>query len=103
MSRADEIIRRGDPMEILRMGLGARFAAEEGRFCECDEPALTGRDLMCGNCLLENEGQIARLEALIRGSHAFEDAREGSGARRLDYCAVCAFPRDDPRHEKATM
>ena len=46
MSRASEIIERGDPMEILRMAMGARFAAEEGRFCECIEPSLVGLDIL---------------------------------------------------------
>jgi hypothetical protein len=96
--RAAEIIERGDAMEILRMAMGARFAADEGRFCECAEPSLHGRDLMCGNCLLENEGQRERLEALIRGPHEFVLDERKRGSYRLGWCGICAMPKDDPRH-----
>jgi hypothetical protein len=95
--RAAEIINAGDPEAILRMALGARFAAEEGRFCECEQPSLYGRDLMCGNCLLENEGQIERLETLIRGPHEFEPSEREAG-RRMSWCGICAHPQDDARH-----
>lgn len=97
-NRAQEIIERGDTEEILRMALGARFAAEEGRFCECEEPSLHGRDLMCGNCLLENQGQRERLEALIRGPHPFTPDPRKRGSYRLGWCGICAMPKDDPRH-----
>ena len=95
--RATEVIREGDPGAILKMALGAMFAAEEGRFCECAEPSLHGFDLMCGNCLLENEGQIERRTARIRDPHPFE-LSDRDAARRLRWCSICTMPEDDPRH-----
>lgn len=100
--RAAEVIATGDAEAILKMALGAMFAAEDGRFCECAEPSLHGRDLMCGNCLLENQGQIERLEALIRGPHTFEPSERATG-RRMGWCGICAHPQDDPRHAAASV
>lgn len=57
--RAQAIVKRGNPMEIIRVGLRARRLADEGIYCECETPILCGRDLMCGRCLKENQGQIA--------------------------------------------
>ena len=98
MSRASEIIASGDPEEILMMALGARFAAEDGRFCECAKPSLHGYDLMCGECLLENEGQIERATARIREPHPFEVDQRREASRRLGMCAICSGWQDDPRH-----
>lgn len=99
MSRASEIIATGDPEAILRMALGARFAAEEGRYCECAEPSLHGRDLMCGECLLENLGQREALTRAMNEPHPFEpDPREESAAARLGMCHLCSMWEDDPRH-----
>lgn len=81
------------------MALGARFAAEEGRYCECEEPALHGRDLMCGHCLLENLGQHEQLERMMREPHPFEShPDERSAAARLGMCRLCSGWLDDPRH-----
>lgn len=95
--RASEIIAQGDPGAILRMALGARFAAEAGRFCECAEPSLHGFDLMCGNCLLENEGQIERRTRQINEPHEFVPGR-GDAQKRLGMCGICSMWEDDPRH-----
>lgn len=97
MTALDEIIARGDAGEIVRVALAARFAAWEGRFCICPEPALYGYDLMCGNCLLENQEQIDRRERRIRKPHAFVLSRRDAG-RRLGWCDICTRPEDDPRH-----
>lgn len=94
--RAAEIIRAGDMMAVLRMALQARAAYERGEVCECSEPILHGRDLMCGACLLENEGQRDRLEALIRGPHVFEPNRRGGSMAR--FCQICSFLDTDERH-----
>jgi hypothetical protein len=97
--RAAEIIARGDPEEIVRMALGARFAAEDGRYCECEEPSLHGLDLMCGNCLLENESQIEARTKAMHEPHAFvPDPDPDSAAARTGMCRLCAGWRDDPRH-----
>lgn len=96
--RASEIIASGDTEAVLKMALGAWFAATEGRYCECIEPSLHGHDLMCGNCLLENKGQIEAANRRIREPHQWEEPREGSAARRLGWCRICTRPADDPRH-----
>lgn len=99
MSRASEIIARGNPEEILRMAMGARYAAWEGRFCECAEPSLHGLDLMCGECLLENQSQVEKRERAMREPHAFQpDPLEDTAAARLGMCRLCAGWEDDPRH-----
>ncbi len=94
--KAQEIIDRGDPKEIIRVGLRARRQAEEGVFCECSEPILTGYDLMCGSCLRENQGQIERRTGRIRSSHAFEPSGDGEIRRKM--CRICSGWEDDPRH-----
>lgn len=59
----------GWPGEIVAIGLSARLAAQEGRRCECAEPILTGTDLMCGRCLLENRGQELRKLDILLAPH----------------------------------
>lgn len=62
--------------EIIAISLGARFARQEhGRRCECVDPILTGDDLMCGRCLLENKGQELRKLDKILGPHDFAPGR----------------------------
>jgi hypothetical protein len=95
--RASEVIKHGDPDAIVRMALGARFAAEEGRFCECAEPSLHGFDLMCGNCLLENQGQIEKRTRQINELHEFVPGR-GDAQKRLGMCEICSMWEHDPRH-----
>jgi hypothetical protein len=94
--RAQEIIERGDPREIIAVGLRARSQAEEGLYCECDEPILTGRDLMCGACLRENQTQIGKRTREIREPHAFEP--RGQTGIKAKMCRVCSHWEDDPRH-----
>lgn len=97
--RLTELIADGDSGEIIRVALAARFAAEEGRYCQCESPVLHGRDLMCGHCLLENEAQIAAREKAMREPHAFvADPNPESAQARLGMCRLCAHWRDDPRH-----
>lgn len=91
--RAQEIIARGDPKEIIAMALGARFARDEGRFCDCESPSLHGFDLMCGNCLLENQEQIAKKTAHIRDPHPFEPRDKNPLM-----CDRCTMGMDHPRH-----
>ena len=96
--RASEIIAKGDPEAILKMAMGAWFAADEGRYCECDEPSLHGRDLMCGNCLLENRAQIEARTREINEPHAWVPSERSDAARRLGMCGICSMWADDPRH-----
>lgn len=98
IDRAQEIIERGDPLEIIRVGLRARRKAEEGVFCECEAPILAAYDLMCGRCLLENQGQIERRTARIRSLHTFEPSGEGQIKREM--CRICSGWKDDPRHSE---
>lgn len=87
----------GWPQAMLRLALGARSARQEGRRCECDEPLLTGDDLMCGRCLLENQGQELRVLDRILAPHPF--AEPDTPARQLlGWCATCNYPSDDVRH-----
>lgn len=103
MSKASEIIDQGDPHEIIRMALGAWFAAEEGRYCMCEEPELAGLNLMCGNCLLENRGQRALRTRRLREPHRhiydpnrihFPDHPVG----KYGVCELCAYFADNERH-----
>lgn len=95
MNRAEEIIKSGDAKAIIGMALHARFAADRGEFCQCDEPDVVERDLMCGKCLLENEGQREKRLRYLNDPHPFE---EGG---RLDgyWCKRCTYPKTDLRHE----
>lgn len=94
MSRADDMIKRSDTDGLLRAALNAAFSDER---CECVEPDLHGRDLMCGHCLRENQGQRDRAQARISEPHPFE-LSERPAPKRLGWCAVCARTEDDPRH-----
>lgn len=78
---------------ILGIALGARAAQDEGRYCECTEPELTGSDLLCGACLLNNRGQeVLRVEAIVR-AHEFEP-----DPRHPFFCRTCTMGADAPRH-----
>jgi len=81
------------------MALGARFKAERGEFCECEEPELVGLDLMCGKCLCENREQIAKRERAINEPHNFVPRGESGIMAR--FCKVCARFDDDWRHDPA--
>lgn len=73
--------------------MGARIAADEGRYCECEHPSLTGLDLMCGHCLLQNRGQE------IRRIHRSVDVHGHVPGKLRGYmCAVCARGPDEARH-----
>lgn len=101
MSRLDKIIQSGDAVETLRVGLAARSAAERGEFCECAEPDLTGYDLMCGHCLLENEGQRQRRERAMKEPHEFVPMR-GLKSENYQMCQFCSGWNDDARHQLAS-
>jgi len=96
MDQAQAIIERGDPVEIIRVGLRARSKAEEGCYCECVDPILAGRDLMCGRCLLENQDQVAARNAEIRSDHPFQP--RGASGIKSKMCRICTGWADDPRH-----
>lgn len=87
----------GWPAEMIAIGLGARLARDEGRRCECAAPILTGDDLMCGRCLLENRSQELRKLDVMFGPHDFVLSTRKSGAW-MGWCEICTYPADDPRH-----
>lgn len=92
-SKAEQIIETSDLRAIIRMAMGARIAADEGRYCECAEPSLRGMDLMCGACLLNNRGQE------IRRIHRSVDAHGHVPGKLGGYmCATCTQGPNDPRH-----
>lgn len=77
---------------IIALAFGARAAQDEGRYCECPDPILTGNDLMCGACLLNNKDQERKRCAVICNAHEFVPW-EVAG-----FCGTCARGEADPRH-----
>lgn len=94
LARCDET---GDYGPVIMTGMNARFEAEKGHYCECEHPILTGYDLMCGDCLLENQGQIDKRMRRSREPHAFEPM-----PKLPIMCNVCTGWEDDPRHKDAS-
>ena len=84
---------RGNPRSVLRIAFRARGAAAKGRYCQCLEPQLTGKDLMCGVCLLQNQDQERRAVDRLVGAHDFVPGKLGG---RM--CATCTMPERAPRH-----
>lgn len=101
LTEALAAMERGDPdwpMAILGIGLRARLAADEdGRYCECADPLLTGLDLMCGACLFNNRDQEIRRLLSIYGAHEFELDTSSPTKIAMRWCK-CTWPEDDPRH-----
>lgn len=87
----------GWPGELLAITLGARMAREDGTWCDCAEPILTGDDLMCGRCLHENRGQELRKLDAMYGPHDFVPSTRKAGAR-MGWCDICTYPVEDQRH-----
>ena len=80
---------------ILAVALSARAAADEGRYCECAEPEVTGFDLMCAECLLNNRDQErARVRSFAHAHDFIPDTAHFDGA----FCKVCIRIETDPRH-----
>lgn len=106
-----QIVERGDPAEILRVGLNASLKAGDGEFCSCPDPILEGGRLVCGRCLLSNKAQRdarAKLAAephplrwtpLDKQKHEERIAKKGPEWDRMALCRLCGGWRDDPRHE----
>lgn len=98
----DQAIDDGDWGTVIAATLGARFAAEDGRYCECPEPLVAegrNKSTMCSRCLLTNRARLAAVNEMIRAPHPFEpDPDPTSAAARLGMCTWCTGWRDDPRH-----
>ena len=78
---------------LIGIALRARGWADDGLFCECEEPRIEGLDLMCGACLLNNKDQERRRIVNFVRAHAFEpDDRTGW------MCKRCIQPEEHGRH-----
>lgn len=97
VSRLSDIIASGNNARIIGIALHARSEADAGRYCECEQPALTGLDLMCGECLLENLSQREKKTVWIRAPHEFVPS-ENDSMRRMEMCGRCSGWLEDPRH-----
>lgn len=88
-----------EEVEILKMvgrSLDARFAAEDGEFCQCAEPEHPNDDgLMCRRCFRENRSRREAKERRMAGPHEFVLFER---AAELRMCAVCSGWEDDARH-----
>lgn len=80
-------------LDLLRRALGAREAIDEGRYCECAEPDLSGAALMCFRCDLRNRDQEIAAVHRIVDAHDFVPGKLGGLM-----CAVCTNKEDIPRH-----
>lgn len=78
---------------ILAVALSARAAADEGRYCECAEPEVTGFDLLCAECLLNNKDQERARVRSFTHAHEFVPGKLGGA-----FCKVCVRLETDPRH-----
>lgn len=58
---------------------------------------VTGLDLMCGACLLNNRDQEKRKLLSIYGAHDFVPSTRSALRERLHWCE-CTWPEDDERH-----
>lgn len=86
-----------EPGKVLAIALGARAAADEGRYCECLDPEVTGYDLMCSQCLLNNQDQERRRLIHLFGPHPFELDESREAAKRMGWC-WCTHPEDYGPH-----
>jgi hypothetical protein len=90
----------GEWGQLLGIALRSREAAlDEGRYCECAEPALAGDSLVCGACLLRNRGQEVRAVLRIVSPHRYvARQRRDRPGQTLPICESCATDEGDPRH-----
>lgn len=75
------------------IGIAMRARGSDER-CSCVVPVLEGWDLMCRECLLENEEQRFRKKAAQLAPHAYIQHERV----RMRMCAFCKAWQDDPRH-----
>ncbi len=95
LKAAMEALYDGNPSPVIAIAMRARFAADEGRYCECDSPEVLGLDLMCGACLLNNKDQErARVRSIAHAHEFVPDADLMGGA----FCKACVRLEDDSRH-----
>lgn len=83
----------GDAGPLLGIAMRARIAAGNGDFCECNEPELTGADLMCEACLRNNRDQERRAVRRLVEHHDFVPGKVAGF-----FCKICVGPQEWPRH-----
>lgn len=81
-----------EPGELIGIVLRARARAEAGVYCGCTEPALVGFDLLCQQCLLNNQHQERRAVVRMVRAHDFVPSKSGL------ICDVCTAFREHRRH-----
>lgn len=86
---------RVDTERLIGVAMRAAFSDER---CECEEPILTGLDLMCGRCLRENDAQYDKRTEAINSPHAFQTRPGDEALERLGMCSFCSRWKDDPIH-----
>jgi hypothetical protein len=83
----------GDASRMVRIAFQSRAAMNDGVYCDCSEPLVTGDALMCGACLHRNKDQeIKAIERLV-GAHDFVP-----GELEGILCKVCTMQASAPRH-----
>ena len=90
MSEIDEMMVNGDARGLLRAFAKSELAEREGRFCECEQPDLTGRkSYLCFACGLKNIARKAEIEATMQAPHPYEVVERFRGRIAEDIC--CDF------------
>lgn len=99
LTKAIDDFAAGNPAAIVRIGLRATLEADKGRYCECADPLIKGKDLMCGACLLRNRDQeIAAVIHLVE-AHEFEPSTKFKSAEfNAHFCKRCMQSVDHERH-----
>ena len=82
---------------LIGVTMEARAEAEEGHYCECSDPQVTGLDLMCADCLLEVESQHEARQKAHDAPHAYVRM---AGGRDFGMCDFCTRWEDDPIHQQ---
>ena len=80
-----------DVLDMFRRSMNSRDLADQGIYCECDEPDVPG--LMCHRCDRRNRDAELRAVHRIVDSHDFVP-RNGS----QPICEVCTGVEGQPRH-----
>ncbi len=83
-----------DPADLMKHLSGvfnARYLAELGQYCECDEPTQSGTICVeCGRCIRAIE--VEQVRRIVQ-AHDFEPDNRHPGM-----CGTCSNWSDHPRH-----
>lgn len=94
---AEEALKNGDAKPLVALGMKCALSGFQGLRCKCETPELYGLDIMCRECLLENEGQRQKRVEAHRSPHEFVP-KENSTRLDVGMCGFCSGWRNDPRH-----